>query len=198
MSDTHETPDPTAHTCEWCEQETATRFVPDPWTGGGVAPCCDECDPNGPQWDEGSDAADAEDTDTPGPAFTVSGFGFSKRYPPAPYLPDEEGRESLEFTNEYAANGYPQRDADPLGWFTRAGVEVNPDEDEVNFYISTGEPRGAITITARRLPDGRIIISGPDETGQPHEDYAHERERGRTRWTLTRTIPAAGDEGGNR
>lgn len=74
-----------------------------------------------------------------------------------------DGTVSTRISNPDVENGF-EVDAGPLDWFNSARMETNPDEDEVSFYISMGDPRGAFAFTVRRLPDGRIIMHTPAET----------------------------------
>lgn len=56
----------------------------------------------------------------------------------------------------------------PLSWCNSAGVSVNADDDSVTVAISVGDPRGAFTMTIRRVPDdaegpfaGQLVMHVP-------------------------------------
>lgn len=85
---------------------------------------------------------------------------------------EDEGRVSVGFPWDA---DYSDRDEDdrpdessPEMWCNAAGVDVT--SDEVRLWISTGDPRGAFQITARRMDDGTILLHLPT----PGEGLAHE------------------------
>lgn len=59
------------------------------------------------------------------------------------------------------ANGYIP------GWCNSAAISYS--DDELTVSISLGDPRGAFTMTARRLDDGSVILHVPhDGDTSPH------------------------------
>lgn len=86
------------------------------------------------------------------------------------YGEDDEGRVSVVFPDYYGDEDEPKpRPTSPEAWCNSAGVDV--DGDEVRVWISTGDPRGAFQMTARRTPDGVIVLHLPHPgEGLPHED----------------------------
>ncbi len=58
--------------------------------------------------------------------------------------------------------------ARPLAWCNSARISLDPDDDEITVSISTGDPRGAFTMTVRRVPAdsdsqyaGRLVLHVP-------------------------------------
>jgi len=99
------------------------------------------------------------------------------------YLAEDGGDEITAYAEEGCAVsvGFPwDRDysddedarpepTNPEAWCNGAGVTV--EDDEVRVWISTGDPRGAFQMTARRTPDGVIVLHLPHPgEGLPHED----------------------------
>lgn len=80
--------------------------------------------------------------------------------------------------------GGEEHELRPLAWCNSARIHLNADEDEVTVAISTGDPRGAFTMTIRRIPamyDEAGNVSNPDKAGRlvmhvPYEgmSLAHE------------------------
>lgn len=59
---------------------------------------------------------------------------------------------SGEATCEYAESGHdPERI--PLSWCNSADLHMDEMEDSITVSISVGDPRGAFTLTIRRVPD---------------------------------------------
>jgi hypothetical protein len=76
----------------------------------------------------------------------------------------------LTVTNDARTQGRSGRAYDPRGWLNRASLTVTTD-GELIFALSLGDPRGAMTFTARRRQDGRVVICVPHPTdGMPHVD----------------------------
>lgn len=88
------------------------------------------------------------------------------------YADDGECRVSVGFPwdADYSDMGEDERpdEKSPEMWCNHAGVEVA--DDEIRLWISTGDPRGAFQITARRMDDGTILLHLPT----PGEGLAHE------------------------
>lgn len=70
-----------------------------------------------------------------------------------------------------AENGYQSvaQEARPLGWVNSAAIELKREEDSVTLSISVGDPRGAFTLTVRRLSDGSLVMHVP----HPDESLLH-------------------------
>ena len=65
--------------------------------------------------------------------------------------------------------GY-QHEARPLAWCNSAGIHLDTADDSVTVAISTGDPRGAFTMTIRRNLDGQIVMHVPHPSdGSLHE-----------------------------
>lgn len=91
-------------------------------------------------------------------------------------LPDgadflDAGRSRVELV------GDPDANVGPLSWANSAAVTLDPDEDSITVSISTGDPRGAFTMTIRRIPDdaptnaGALVMGVPyPGDPMPHED----------------------------
>ncbi|KLL09877.1 MULTISPECIES: hypothetical protein [Protofrankia] len=69
----------------------------------------------------------------------------------------------------------PERVA--LAWCNSAGIRTDETDDAITLSLSTGDPRGAFTITIRRVPDdadsplaGRLLLHLP----HPGEPTPHE------------------------
>lgn len=86
------------------------------------------------------------------------------------YYAGEGEQIELRVDNPDAESGYPKV-VGPLSWLNSASIELRPDYDEVNMYVSVGDPRGAFAFTVRRLNDGRIVIHTP----YPGESRPHVR-----------------------
>lgn len=109
-------------------------------------------------------------TEYPAVIFEAEGCDFSH------YFPAEDGRERLEIYNGARSSGYTMNPADPLSWANSVSVDMNPEDDAITVAISTGDPRGAFTMTIRRIPDdaptnaGALVMSVPyPEDSTPHE-----------------------------
>lgn len=88
---------------------------------------------------------------------------------------DTDGSVRVEFDNpeeRYAEDPEALANIDQTAvesWANGAGVIV--DGNQVQVWVSTGDPRGAFTMTLRRLDNGEIIIHLPYEgEGLPHEE----------------------------
>jgi hypothetical protein len=85
---------------------------------------------------------------------------------------EDEGRVSVGFPwdRDYSDDEDSRPEpTNPEAWCNAAGVEVAG--DEVRVWISTGDPRGAFQMTARRMDDGTIILHMPyPGEGMPHEE----------------------------
>ena len=82
-------------------------------------------------------------------------------------FPWDAGYDDEEYNEDEQGPRPPLRS--PERWCNAAGVSV--DGEEVNLWISTGDPRGAFQITARRLDDGTILLHLPyPEGGTLHEE----------------------------
>lgn len=79
-----------------------------------------------------------------------------------------DGEATVRISNEAAENGLEQG-AGPFTWLNSAWISTNPEDDSVTLAVSVGDPRGAFTMTVRRLPDGRIVLHLP----HPKESFAH-------------------------
>lgn len=59
--------------------------------------------------------------------------------------------------------------ASPDAWCNSAGIDVR--DNEVQVWISTGDPRGAFCMTIRKLDTGEMIMHLPyPGEGLPHEE----------------------------
>jgi hypothetical protein len=61
----------------------------------------------------------------------------------------------------------------PLSWCNSATLTFSEEEDAVHVSISVGDPRGAFSMTVRRLTDGTIVLHHP----YPGEGWAHMETR---------------------
>jgi len=91
----------------------------------------------------------------------------------AHYFPGDDGGQRIMYESD-RANGYEL--SGPLSWMNSAGISFDPDGDAVHLSVSTGDPRGAFTMTLRRIPDGdhpnagRVIMHAPHpDDSTPHE-----------------------------
>lgn len=101
------------------------------------------------------------------------------------YIEDAEGSVRLTLDDPYERaymdaedqgvddpEAYVEENVDkdaPEAWCNAAGVIV--DDDSVQVWISTGDPRGAFTMTIRRHPNGALYMSLPyPGEGLPHEE----------------------------
>lgn len=92
------------------------------------------------------------------------------------FIEDSEGSVELILPDsslsveEEEGTAYPA--TSPMQWCNSAGVRVR--EDSVQVWVSIGDPRGGFVMEARRLDDGRIMLSLP----YPGESSPHmETER---------------------
>ena len=77
---------------------------------------------------------------------------------------------TARISNPDRENGYNEN-CGPLSWLNSARIVADVDNDEVIALVSVGDPRGAFSVTFRRLPDGRILIHLPTPgEGMPHLD----------------------------
>lgn len=86
------------------------------------------------------------------------------------YGEDELERVQVSFPTK--ENG-EQTEADEkaaLGWINSAAITLDRGDDAVTLSISVGDPRGAFTLTVRRLPNGSLIMHVP----HPGESFAHQ------------------------
>lgn len=56
---------------------------------------------------------------------------------------------------------YAEPDRSPGMWCNSAAITVDEEENSVTVSISLGDPRGAFTMTARRLEDGTLVLYVP-------------------------------------
>ena len=116
--------------------------------------------------------------------------GYRQRPGEGQTIVDVEGPESVrvDFPEDYDR----EEDALPvaLDWVNSAGISFDEDADSVTLSISTGDPRGAFTLQARRLPDGRIVLHVP----YPEDPVPHEQTRQLHQGTLVLTRTEASDE----
>lgn len=74
---------------------------------------------------------------------------------------DTDWRVQVEF--DAVANGYVE------GWLNSAAISYDAEQQEVTVGISCGDPRGALTMTLRRTPDGATYLHVPhEEDSLPH------------------------------
>jgi hypothetical protein len=100
------------------------------------------------------------------PCVNVDGVTLGYEVLPEPY---ELDRVQVSFPD--AENGYQTeaQEAAPLGWCNSAAVTLDRKEDSVTLSISVGDPRGAFTLTVRRLTDGTLVMDVP----YPEETQLH-------------------------
>ncbi len=135
-----------------------------------------------PEWDEfadveSDDQEDQEDQEHQDqeeqeyaenyPVVTVDGDDVYKgivhygAIEPQPLDPSETDRIAVSFPD--SENGY-QTDAQraaPLGWANSAAITLDRKDDAITLSVSVGDPRGAFTLTVRRLSDGTLVMHVP-------------------------------------
>lgn len=81
-------------------------------------------------------------------------------------LPEPDELERVQVSFPDTENGYQtdEQGAAPLGWVNSATITLDRRDDAVTLSISVGDPRGAFTLTVRRLPDGRLLMFAPHPT----------------------------------
>ncbi|MCM3883145.1 hypothetical protein [Frankia sp. R82] len=86
------------------------------------------------------------------------------------YLPDD-----TDTGTDGSGPHTPERVA--LSWCNSAGIRSNETDDAITLSLSTGDPRGAFTLTIRRVPDdadsplaGRLLLHLP----YPGEPMPHD------------------------
>lgn len=88
------------------------------------------------------------------------------------FVEDDEVAVSVELDGPFSlVEEDPIDETNPVQWCNSAGVIVR--DGEVQVWISTGDPRGAFTMTMRKLQDGRIMLFTPHE----NDTCAHEETR---------------------
>lgn len=76
-------------------------------------------------------------------------------------VPSDDEIDSVAVRNEAGENGYEIDSESPIAWLNSARIAVDRDHDEVSLMISVGDPRGAIAMSVRKTPDGRLLLSVP-------------------------------------
>lgn len=68
---------------------------------------------------------------------------------------------------------YPGHDLvseeEPLAWVNSAGIEISEDKNQVDVWISVGDPRGAFLMRMYKTEEGTIRMEVP----YPGEPFAH-------------------------
>ncbi len=94
------------------------------------------------------------------------------------------------------ANGphMPQRVA--LSWCNSAGIRTDEADDAITLSLSTGDPRGAFTLTIRRIPDdadspfaGRLVMHMPHPDAPMLHEPLHPLHPGT--FAIGHPVPAA-------
>jgi len=88
----------------------------------------------------------------------------------------EDGDDDECQENERDDDTFGPHDPAPvaLNWVNHAGVSIDEEDDSVTLHISVGDPRGAFTLTVRRIPvdadnpelAGKLVMHVP-YTGEP-------------------------------
>lgn len=74
---------------------------------------------------------------------------------------EDSGRVQLEW--DEVANGYVD------GLVNSAAIDFSEEEESLTVSISIGDPRGALTMTVRRLSNGKVILHVPHaDDSMPH------------------------------
>jgi hypothetical protein len=111
------------------------------------------------------DGRETLETEPNYPTLYLDGERFGQ-----PDLLEEIERLQIEF--DATVNGYQSeaQERGPLGWCNMAAIVLDRAEDTVKLLISTGDPRGAFSLTVRRMDDGRLMMYAP----HPSDSALHE------------------------
>lgn len=142
-----------------------------PGEDGAAEVTCRECgaelERDGVTWVSDPGGADCEAADED-ECPTCEGTGTGREFGPDGY---ETGCETCAGTG--SVPGSHVAEPTPFGWANSARIHLSEDGSEITLTVSIGDPRGGISMTARRMDDGTILLHVPTlDRVKSHMHYA--------------------------
>lgn len=115
-----------------------------------------------------------------GEELTATVDGFETESGESTCAAFEPAEDTHQNTDSDTSGGPHDPERIPLSWCNSAAVRTDESDDSVTVSVSVGDPRGAFTLTIRRIPDdvdsdlaGQLIMHVPyADQPSPHMDLS--------------------------